>query len=50
VISKTLGSLIPADYRPITAGLVAQALLEQTPEAVGRVVLLSGQMQRRQVR
>ena len=45
-ISKVLGPLLPANYRPIAAARVAQALLAQTPAAQGRVVLLSGQLQR----
>jgi uncharacterized protein YbjT (DUF2867 family) len=47
VVSKIVGSLIPANYRAIAAAQVAQALLVQTPVAEGRVVLLSGEMQRR---
>jgi uncharacterized protein YbjT (DUF2867 family) len=46
VFSKMLGSLIPADYRPIAAAQVARTLLAQTPSAEGRVVVLSGEMQR----
>jgi uncharacterized protein YbjT (DUF2867 family) len=44
VISKMLGPLIPADYRPIAAAHVARTLLAQTPKAAGRVVVLSGEM------
>ena len=47
VVSKIVGPLIPADYRPIAAAQVAQALLARTPVAGGRVVLLSGEMQGR---
>ena len=47
VISRLLGPLLPANYRPIRAARVAQALLAQTPIAQGRVVLLSGEMQPR---
>ena len=45
-LSKLLGPLIPANYRPIPAGSVARALLARVPAAQGRVVLLSGEMQR----
>jgi hypothetical protein len=45
VVSKILGSLIPANYRTVAAARVAQALLARTPAAEGRVVLLSGEMQ-----
>jgi uncharacterized protein YbjT (DUF2867 family) len=44
-ISKLLGQLIPANYRPIAAADVARALLARVPAARGRVVLLSGEMQ-----
>jgi uncharacterized protein YbjT (DUF2867 family) len=47
VLSKMLGSLIPANYRPIAAAQVARTLLVRTPSAEGRVVALSGEMQRR---
>jgi uncharacterized protein YbjT (DUF2867 family) len=47
VLSRMVGPLIPADYRPIAASKVAQALLARTPSAEGRVVMLSGEMQRR---
>jgi uncharacterized protein YbjT (DUF2867 family) len=46
VFSKMLGSLIPANYRPIAAAHVARTLLAQTPLVEGRVVVLSGEMQR----
>ena len=45
-VSKLLGQLIPANYRPIAAADVARALLARVPAARGRVVLLSGEMQR----
>jgi uncharacterized protein YbjT (DUF2867 family) len=45
VVSKLLGRLIPANYRPIAATDVARALLAHVPAARGRVVLLSGEMQ-----
>ena len=44
-VSKLLGPLIPANYRPIAAADVARALLARVPAARGRMVLLSGQMQ-----
>lgn len=44
-VSKLLGSLIPANYRPVTASDVARSLLARVPTARGRVVLLSGEMQ-----
>ena len=44
-VSKILGPLIPANYRPIPATWVARALLARLPAAQGRVVLLSGDMQ-----
>jgi uncharacterized protein YbjT (DUF2867 family) len=40
-----LGSLVPANLRPIAAGDVARALLARVPVAQGREVLLSGAMQ-----
>ena len=45
-VSKILGPLIPANYRPIAAAQVARVLLERTPSAEGRAVVLSGEMQR----
>jgi uncharacterized protein YbjT (DUF2867 family) len=45
IVSKLLGPLIPANYRPIAALDVARALLARVPEAQGCVVLLSGEMQ-----
>ena len=47
-ISKVLGPLIPATYRPIAASHVAQSLVARTPTSKGRVVMLSGEMQPRQ--
>ena len=44
-VSRLLGPLIPANYRPIAATNVARALLARVPVAGGRVVLLSGEMQ-----
>jgi len=45
-VSKILGPLIPSDYQPIAAIRVAEVLLARTPSADGRVILLSGAMQR----
>jgi uncharacterized protein YbjT (DUF2867 family) len=47
VVNKMLGPLIPANYRPIAAIQVAQALLARTATAEGRVAMLSGEMQER---
>lgn len=44
-VSKLLGPLFPANYRPIAADHVARALLARVPAARGRVLLLSGEMQ-----
>ena len=44
-VSRLLGPLIPANYRPVAATNVARALLARVPAARGRVVLLSGEMQ-----
>ena len=46
-VSRFVGPLIPANYRPIAAVDVARALLAQVPAAQGRTVLLSGAMQER---
>jgi uncharacterized protein YbjT (DUF2867 family) len=46
VFGKILGPLVPANYRAIAAAEVARALLARTPSAEGRVVVLSGEMQR----
>ncbi len=45
IVSRLLGPLIPANYRPIAAADVARALLARVPAARGRVVLLSGELQ-----
>ncbi|MES2015455.1 MAG: NAD(P)H-binding protein [Pseudomonadota bacterium] len=42
--NRTLGFLIPRNYKPITASAVACALLIALPCATGRTVLLSGAM------
>ena len=42
VVSRFLGPLIPANYRPIAAADVARALLTRVPATQGRLVLLSG--------
>lgn len=44
-VSRALGFLIPANYRPIAASAVAKALLTALPGARGKTVLLSGSMQ-----
>ncbi|HEX8149331.1 MAG TPA: oxidoreductase [Pyrinomonadaceae bacterium] len=44
-VGRILGPLVPANYRPIAAAAVARALLVRVPTALGRVVLLSGEMQ-----
>ena len=44
-VSRWLRPLIPANYRSIQAKHVAAALLREVPRAVGRKVLLSGEMQ-----
>ena len=41
-----VGFLIPANYKPIAAAKVAQALLTKVPSAVGTQVLLSGALRR----
>jgi len=46
-MDKIFGPLIPSNYRPISAAHVAHALLAQTPQGKGRVILLSGDMQAR---
>ena len=46
VFMKMFGPLILANYRAIAAAQVARTLLARTPSAEGRVVLLSGEMQR----
>nr|AIA11439.1 NADH(P)-binding [uncultured bacterium] len=44
IVSRLLGPLVPANYRPIDASDVARALLARVPAARGRVLLLSGEM------
>ena len=46
-VGLLLGPVIPRNYRPILADDVAQALLARVPAAAGRIVLTSGEMQRR---
>ena len=46
VVSRLLGRLVPANYRPIAAADVARVLLARVPSARGRLVLLSGEMHR----
>lgn len=43
-LSRALGFLIPANYKPIEARAVAKALLSAVPSAQGKAVLLSGAM------
>lgn len=45
LVLKVLRPLIPNNYRPISAARVAQALLNRTPVAEGRIILSSGDMQ-----
>jgi uncharacterized protein YbjT (DUF2867 family) len=45
-LSRWLGPLVPANYRPIAAQAVARALVAATRTTKGRRVLLSGEMQR----
>src|ERR1700759_3699337 len=45
-LSRVLGRLVPTNYRPVAAVDVARALLARVPSARGRVVLLSGELQR----
>jgi len=45
-LGKILNPLIPANYRPIPAVAVARTLLARMPTAAGKVVVLSGEMQR----
>lgn len=46
MLSRLIGFLVPANYRPIAASAVARALLTAVPSAQGKVVLLSSAMQR----
>lgn len=43
-LGKALGFLIPANYKPIDASAVADALLSAVPSARGKTVLQSGSM------
>lgn len=45
-VSRWLRPLIPANYRSIEATKVAQSLLRHVPQSRGRLVLMSGTMQR----
>lgn len=45
-IARVLGFLIPANYKPIPASAVAQALLDAVPNVKARNVLLSGPMRK----
>lgn len=45
-MARVLGFLIPANYKPIEASTVAQALLTAVPAASARTVLSSGAMQK----
>ncbi|QBK05016.1 nucleoside-diphosphate sugar epimerase [Hylemonella gracilis] len=43
-LQRVVGWMIPANYQPIEAATVAQALLRTVPSAQGRTVLLSGSL------
>ena len=43
-VSRLLGPLFPANYRPVAAADVARSLLTRVPAARGRKVVLSGAM------
>jgi uncharacterized protein YbjT (DUF2867 family) len=45
-LGNVLGFLIPANYLPIEAAAVARALLAAVPAGKGKMVMLSGAMQR----
>jgi uncharacterized protein YbjT (DUF2867 family) len=45
-LGRSLGFLIPANYKPVEASAVANALLSTVPSAKGRTVLLSGSMRK----
>lgn len=45
-LGRWLGPLVPANYRPIQAAAVAQALRDGVPHVRGQQVLASGAMQR----
>ena len=49
-IARVLGFLIPANFKPIPASAVAQALLTAVPNARARTILLSGAMRRNGIR
>ncbi|MFN4361710.1 MAG: nucleoside-diphosphate sugar epimerase [Hylemonella sp.] len=49
-IARVLGFLIPANYKPIQASTVAQALLAAVPNATDRTVLPSSAMRRSGIR
>lgn len=46
VLGKTLGFLIPTNYKPIEAAAVAKVLLTKVPTSQDKSVLLSGSMRR----
>lgn len=48
-IARVLGFLIPANYKPIPASAVAQALLTAVPNTRARTVVLSGAMRRAEI-
>lgn len=48
-MARVLGFLIPANYKPIPASAVAQALLAAVPSAKARTVLPSGAMRRNSI-
>ena len=45
VIGHLLRPLIPANYKPVAANDVARTLLVRVPTAVGRITILSGEIQ-----
>lgn len=45
-VSRWIGPLIPANYRPIPAVRVARALLDAVPASKGRRVMLSGELRK----
>jgi uncharacterized protein YbjT (DUF2867 family) len=44
-IGQMLGPLMPANYKPVAAHDVARVLLAHVPTAVGRMTILSGEIQ-----
>jgi uncharacterized protein YbjT (DUF2867 family) len=44
-VSRWLGPLVPANYRPISVKAVARALLQAVPQTKGRRTMLSGELQ-----